>query len=212
MCEKLIGSVKNTSFTIFDSTGQKQLVKPTRSPRMSFSGKLPTGAIAKIADKAGGKPSDGKTVLQDFHSLTQAMIASSADQRLLVVSVLGKHSCAEVQAAFNNDKIRGVVHFDQIKDLKQGGWQDLLKGNKATTGHFILRAEPYARFGTVLKELPLTVSSAQLVQAVEEANREFAASEKRKDYAEHVKQGLAQGIKVKTNVSREAVKEGKGRK
>ena len=131
MCEKLIGSVKNTSFTIFDSTGQKQLVKPTRSPRMSFS-------------------SDGKTVLQDFHSLTQAMIASSADQRLLVVSVLGKHSCAEVQAAFNNDKIRGVVHFDQIKDLKQGGWQDLLKGNKATTGHFILRAEPYARFGTVL--------------------------------------------------------------
>ena len=74
---------------------------------------------------------------------------------------------------------------------------------------FIIKVEPYGRFGTVLKELPLSSSSAQLVAAITSANKKHAVTETRKDFTAHVRYGLDEGIEADTNISREAVMEGK---
>jgi hypothetical protein len=212
MCEKLLGSVKNTSFTIFNPDATKTLVRPSRSPRMSFGGKLLLSGVEAIANqfKTGG--SDGKTVLQDFHSLKQALVASSADQRLVVVTVgrstAHKFALGEAAKVFNHSRVRGVAHFDQVT-TEEEKWQDLVQGNKLKEGHFILQVEPFGRHAKVVGELPLKAKASDLLSLLEKANASFAKAEKRKVYHAHLKEGQQSGIRADTNLGRAAVRQGK---
>jgi hypothetical protein len=212
MCENLLGSVKNTSFTIFDSEAKKRLVKPSRSPRMSFGNNAPYSEIEKIAAQAGSKPSDGNTLLQDFHTVKQALVACSADQRLLVLTVsnAGQSKAAKVQVTkvFNDSRVRGVAHFDQVI-LGSEKWETLIKEKQLNQGHFIVRAEAFGRYATVMKELPLEASSSQLLSSLIKENETFAAVEKRKNFMLHVKAGTAEGVVADTAISRKSVREGK---
>jgi hypothetical protein len=214
MCKNLLGDVRNTSFTIFDPTAKNTLVKPSRSPRLTFGGKSPYAQIEEIASKYKSSGSDGKTVLQDFHSLKQALVASSADQKLLVLTIGQgtnfKEAIPQVSKVFNHQDVRGIAHYDQVTSGSEK-WQSIVKGNKISEGHYIVKVEPYGRYGTVINELSLTASSSTILAALKESNKAFTASEKRKDYQAHVKTGIDQGIHSDTNISRAAVKAGKNR-
>lgn len=205
MCKKLLGSVKNTSFTIFHSEAKKTLVKASRSPRMSFGNRAPYSEIEKIAAQAGSKPSDGNTLLQDFHSVKQALVACSADQRLLVLTVsdAGQSKAAKRQVAkvFNDSRVRGVAHFDQVI-LGSEKWEPLIKEKRLKQGHFILRTEAFGRYATVLRGLPLEASATQLLSTLVKENKTFAAVEKRKNFKLHVKAGTAEGVVADTSISR----------
>jgi len=216
--EFLNGRFANTAFCILAPDGKKRLSGAGRSPQMGFriEGRPVVGGpdekennikavmeMEKIAAKYPSKSTDARAVVQDFHTFKQALNIASGDQRLLVFSVAANKDRAAVrktiQQVANHPDAIGRYHYD-FADKVDIDWSQAIEGDKNKTGIFIIRAGEFGQDGQVVAELPLMSDANKIVMLLEKENKNFAASEKRKVYSEHVEKGRKEGIKYEDNM------------
>lgn len=222
------GKLANTTFCILKPDGETKITSTGRSPSMvltrgfrvqSDSQKAQSEAkvvaeMNKISAIYPAKSSSSTAIVQDFHSFKQSLNVASGDQRLLtfVVAPESQRSSLKKHLAkvANNKDIIGKFHFD-FADKNDAQWSEVVTGDKNKTGIFIIQSGQFGLDGSVLKELPLDASSYQIYQALRAANREFASTEKRKVYSEHVKAGRRAGINYQTDAEAGEDKNGDGK-
>ena len=155
-----------------------------------------------IAKKYPAKAPVAEAVVQDFHSFRQALNVAAGDQRLLLVTDTTdlKQASATVQAALNHADTAGRFHADFIDAKVDTDWRKALSKAPKSGGYFIIQADAFGQKGSVLAQLPLSATSAQLKQRLLAANTQFAQTEKRKVYSEHVATGRRTGVYFKNGM------------
>jgi len=150
-----------------------------------------------LASRYPSKGQDQLTTLSDFHSFKQALNVSSADQRLLVYATGPKDQIttakSSLQAIFAHPSISGRFFFD-IAGEQDTHWHKDIKNVSQKIGIFIIQSDKYGQSGTSLITLPLSSSPEALKKALITANSNFANTEKRKIYSEHVASGRKEDI------------------
>lgn len=210
--EFLNGRFENTAFCILAPDGEKRLSGTGRSPQMGFrtgrrsqvddpnqeeTNKKTIAEMDKIAAKYPTKVSEAGAVVPDFHTFKQALNIASGDQRLLVFSVAAKKDRAAVrktiQQVANHPDSVGRYHYD-FADTVDADWSKAIKGDRNKTGIFIIRAGEFGQDGQTVAELPLNSNANKILGVLEKVNKDFASSEKRKVYSEHVEKGRKEGV------------------
>lgn len=211
--EMLNGKFVNTAFCILAPDGKKRLTRAGRSPAMGFGIRQSPDpdpeevkkvnarvleAMNGIAKKYPSKGSVADTVMVDFHSFEQALNVSSGDQRLLVFTVAAEKQREalkkNLQKVANHPDVIGRYHFDFAATV-DAKWSDVIEGDKAKTGIFIIQSDEFGQAGKVLTELPLGSSDEKIRAALAKANQHYAATETRKHYGKHVEKGRRTGVK-----------------
>ena len=211
----LNGRFENTAFCLLAPDGKERLSGTGRSPEMGLSpgrrgpGRQKpdvdvAGEMKKVASrfKATGSPS--QALVQDFHSFRQALNVASGDQRLLLLVVAPEKQQDAIRRVLvpvmASDEIIGRFHVDfagRENDLK---WADAVDGEKGKAGFVIIRADKFGMEGKVMKQLPLDAKGAEIADALLAANAEFAKSETRKVYREHVSEARREQVFFEGNV------------
>lgn len=210
--EFLNGRFENTAFCILAPDGKTRLSRPGRSPQMGFGlgrGGDPEDNDASIqkmeaiAKKYPVKASVTSAVVPDFHSFKQALNITSGDQRLLVFAVAAKkHRGAvrkTIQQVANHPDAEGRYHYD-FADTPDAEWSKKVEGDRNKTGIFIIRADEFGQEGMAIAELPLASNPAEILSVLGKANKDFATTEKRKVYSDHVSKGRRTGVKYEDNM------------
>lgn len=214
MVRKLMGGkFVNTAFCIFAPDGKKKLTRVGRSPAMGFGVRQSADpdpeevkkvnarvidAMYGIAKKYPPQANLAEAVVVDFHSFEQALNVSSGDQRLLVFAVATEQQHAtlkrKMQKVANHPDVIGRYHFD-FSSSTDVRWSEVVDGDQAKSGIFIIQSDEFGQKGKVLAELSLNsaADSIRAVLAVE--NKKYAASETRKHYGKHVAKGRRTGVK-----------------
>ncbi len=208
----LRGSFANTAFVVYAPDGKKKLSASGRSPNRAFGDV--EGSLEKIAAKYKATGSATNATLTDFHSFKQSLNVSSADQRLLVLTVAPKssiaHTNAKVKKMFNDEQITGRFFYDTA-GKEDATWAENIKGVNQQTGIFIIRSGKYGTDGKVMKQLSLKASTEELKSALLAANAEYAKSEKRKVYNEHVSDGRKDGVDYRNTMPPGEDRDGDGK-
>lgn len=198
----LQGKFGNTVFVIFAPDGETMLTKVGKSPRMVFGNRKPYRELERIADRYSPRDPEGLPVLQDFDSLKQALLTSSADQRLLIYSVgLDATSGANTEPLreiASDPELRGRFHFDQSGAIDRD-WTDAVSGADEEAGHFVIRPGKFGLEGTVMAHLESEVQTEDFKDVLRRANADFAASEQRKVFKEHLNAGQAAGVEFENH-------------
>lgn len=216
--EFLNGRFENTAFCILSPDGKKRLSGTGRSPQMGFriggrpevngseqdaNNRKIIAEMEKIAAKYRSKSSEAGAVVQDFHTFKQALNIASGDQRLLVFSVASNKHLASIkktiQHVANHPDMVGRFHYD-FAGKADVQWSKAIEGDRNKTGIFIIRAGEFGQEGQVVAELPLGSNAVKIRDVLGRVNKEFAASEKRKDYSEHVAKGRRENVKYEDNM------------
>jgi len=209
----LRGTMQNTAFVVFDPDGKTKLTRSGRSPNHAFGNDV-FGGMAKISNKYKPRKTLEEATLTDYHSFKQSLNAASADQRLLVWTVASKANQPKVhstiQKVFNDKDMTGRFFYDAAgKD--DAKWADDIKGATKKSGIFIIRSGQFGLSGTVMKELPLNASADTIKADLTKANAEFAKTEKRKIYSEHVKAGKKEGVNYQNTIAPGEDRDGDGK-
>jgi hypothetical protein len=209
----LHGKMMNTAFVVFAPDGKTKLSRSGRSPDHAF-GEDVLGGMDEIANNYKPKNSQGEAILTDFHSFKQSLNVSSADQRLLVWSVASQTQQAKVhstlQTVFNDADVSGKYFYD-IAQKGDEKWADLVDSETIKSGIFIIRPGQWGTSGTVMQELPLNSNKEAIKVALTKANTEYAQTEKRKVYNEHVEAGRKEGIDYHNTVESGEDRDGDGK-
>lgn len=197
----LNGRFANTTFCVLAPNGQDRLTRAGRSPGAVLGGgdEQAMRAMAAIAKKYPVKFNQSQAVVQDFHSVGQALNVASADQRLLVL-VTGKKE--QIEAAKRKLK-PAINHKDHIGrfhvDFELGrDWSDSIQGADAKDGFLLVKAGEFGLTGKVIVQLPLTAGSSDIHRALTKVNETFAATTEKKEYQDHVRKGHRLGIKYES--------------
>lgn len=202
----LRGAFANTAFCILAPDGETRLSRSGRSPSALFGRRGGSAgeshqvveALQKISSNYREKGPESEAVVPDFHTTRQALNVASGDQRLLLLTVTGQQergrAVKTLQAVLNDSDVVGRFHHDFTEKEDEPNWGELVTGEKAKSGHFIIQADSFGLEGTVLSEFPLTVEVKALKKALQEANASFAKGEERKVYRNHVQEGRRKGV------------------
>jgi len=192
----LDGRFENTAFCVLTPDGDYWLSRSGRSPRQAFGNGESTLAMAAIAKKYPVTFDQSKAVVQDFHSVRQALNVASADQRLLVLAVGSKEKLDKtrqtIQPVINQKNNLGRYHVD-FETGKE--WSKTITGAKSKEGLLFIAAGEFGLKGKVLRQLPLDASQEDISSALAQANKTFAATTKTKEYSTHVRKGHRLGIR-----------------
>lgn len=209
----LRGTMQNTAFIVYAPDGKTKLTRSGRSPKHAF-GEDVLGGMAKISDQYKSAANLENATLTDYHSFQQSLNAASADQRLLVWTVAPKSAISKahttIQKVFNDKEMSGRFFYD-LANASDKDWAKDIKGVTQTSGIFIIRSGKFGMTGTVMKELPIEASTSQIKAALAKANTEFAKTEKRKVYSEHVADGKKEGIDYRNNIEPGEDRDGDGK-
>ena len=175
--------------------GQDWLTRASRGPQQVFRFQSPATEVSLIAKKYAAKASAKEAIVQDFHTVRQALNVASADQRVLVI-VHGPKTKTDplkesLKAVANDERVIGRFHFDFDETDK---WQKTVSGLKLDSGIAVIRPSEFGMKGTVMSHLPLDTSNGEIIKSLLEANATFAKSTKKKVYSQHVEKGRQQGI------------------
>ena len=212
------GSFANTAFCVLAPDGKGPLTKTGRSPHMVFgvNGKAVPGSaeakqsnetvyanLEKIAKKYPMKASRSASVLQDFDSFKQSLNVASGDQRLLVFTVSDGSSLSSVKSKLtevaSDPDVIGRYHFD-MANKSDSLWAEVISGEVKKLGIFIIQSGEFGQDGKVLAELDLNANKKSILSALSSANQEFAASEQRKVYGDHLTKGRKEGVSYEDNM------------
>ena len=202
----LNGRFANTAFCIFDPRGEKQLTSAGRGPnllagrRSEGEDEETTSVVRRMQSIASRYPRSAdlsKAVLQDFHSFRQALNVASADQRLLVfVNADEKErlpAIENLQQVFSDEELIGKFHLDFLNDGDKH-WYKTIKSGGNEPGIFVIRSGKFGVDGSALDRLNLNASSDEIRKSMVTASKQFKSDEKRKTYADHVREGRRNGI------------------
>lgn len=154
-----------------------------------------TVELKSVAAKYRPKADVKDALMQDFHSVRQALNVASADQRVLVV-LSGKQEQLKplresLRRVASDERIIGRFHFDFETD---DAWKKTVSGLKKEPGIFVIRPGEFGLKGTVMSQLPLNSGNAEIVTTLLAANSEFAKTTKKKVYRSHVSKGTQLGV------------------
>ncbi len=192
----LNGRFENSVFCILDPTGNKWLTRSGRGPEHVFGNDQ--GAISQMGRIASTYRMNGQisdAVVQDFHSVRQAINVASADQRVLVLIAGPEAKLDSVRqslrtVASHHDVVgRFHVDFDSGSD-----WRETISGLKNSEGILMIQSDEFGMAGTILEQLPLAAGSEAILSALKRANASFAATTPKKVYSAHVRKGFDQKI------------------
>jgi len=191
----LNGRFENSAFCLLAPNGQDWLTRAGRGPEMVLGHRSSVIQMKTIAAKYPDKKDGSQALIQDFHSVRQALNVASADQRVLVI-VNGSQGAIEnlrmsLQSVANDSRIVGRFHFD----FDTGDdWHQQVKGLKADAGVILIRPGEFGLDGSVMRQLPLDTSNSEIIAAMLSANSEFAKTTKKKVYSSHVSKGTKLGV------------------
>lgn len=204
------GAFANTAFSLLEPDGEtrltgsgrgpNQVLKPgRRGPRSADADdSIVIEEMTNIARRFRPKGDLTDQTLQDFHTFRQALNVASADQRLLLFVVSPETSHSEVkdklQPVMADSAVIGRFHVDFADQNTDQEWDEKIQRSNNKSGYFIIRAGQFGQSGSVMDYLPLTSSGDQVKAALLEANREFADTEERKNYGDHVSLGRRERI------------------
>ena len=202
----LRGAFANTAFCVLAPDGKTKLSGSGRSPSALLGRRggpvedkgAVIRAMKKISADYKAKGEVSEALVPDFHTTRQALNVASGDQRLLLLTVAAegdrKKLSGVLQKALNDEQVIGRFHHDFVEKESDGGWGELVEGEKGKAGYFLVQADSFGLKGAVVSQLPLSASSKELKSALTKANTAFAQSEERKVYGEHVREGRRKGI------------------
>lgn len=208
----LDGRFENSAFCLLAPNGQDWLTRAGRGPEMVLGHRSSVIQMKTIAAKYPDRKDGSQALMQDFHSVRQALNVASADQRVLVL-VNGSQDAIEslrtsLQSVANDKRIVGRFHFD----FDAGDdWHKQVKGLKADSGIILIRPGEFGLDGSVMRQLPLNTSNSELVTAMLTANSEFAKTTKKKVYSSHVAKGTKLGVYFESAVPYGEDRDGDGR-
>ncbi len=210
----LNGRMENTAFCILDPNGEEQLTRASRSPEsiLGAEGRGPGAVkgsnedvIAEMKELVSDYRLRGDAsamVLQDFHSYRQALNVASGDQRLLIFVAARPQDQESAQKTlkpvFANEEVIGLFHLDFGDPEEDTKWASSLTKLRNKSGIIVIQSDAFGQKGEVLAQLPITAKAAEIKTALLLANEKFAASEKRKDYSDHVAEGRREDIFFET--------------
>lgn len=181
--------------------GQDWLTRSSRGPESVFGEGDSTERMAEIARNYPVRFDPSQAVVQDFHSVEQALNVASADQRLLVLVAGPEDKLAgareTLRPVINHDENVGRFHVDFESD---GKWTKIIANGRSNEGIYLVASGEFGLKGQVLRQLSLDATAADLRKALAESNKKFAATTKKKDYASHVAKGRRLGIRYETAV------------
>lgn len=138
---------------------------------------------------------DGEAVLQDFNSFRQALNVASADQRLLIFVNSEKESIQKsLRTALADEEVAAKFHLDFADQKTDKKFNQLIMGVDNKPGLLIIQAGKFGQDGVVMKQLAEAATSEQILTALKECNEQFASTETRKTYSQHVMEGRRKGI------------------
>ncbi len=199
----LRGRFANTAFCILSPDGQDRLTRSGRSPGSVFGdgNEASIEDMAAIAKRYPARFDQSQAIMQDFHSIGQALNVASADQRMLVLVVGPKDKTdaarKTLKPVINEGKHLGRFHVD-FETGKQ--WTKRITGAKANEGILFVKADEFGLKGRVLQRLPLDASESAIHAKLTEANRVFMATTAKKEYQAHVRKGHRLGIKHESTI------------
>ena len=209
----LRGAFANTAFCILAPDGKKRLSGSGRSPssllrrRGRFGGddnELIVRELEEIVEGYSLKGLPQDAVVPDFYSVRQSLNVSSADQRLLLLSVAPesqkKSLSVTLSSVLFDDEIIGRFHHDFVSGEKDKNWAELMEKESQESGFFIVQPDPFGMTGEVVKELPVNASAQQIKSALKKLNETYSESEERKNYSEHVREGRRKSIRFENEM------------
>lgn len=205
--EVLHGKLANTAFVVFAPDGKTQLCRSSRSPGMTFGNKgwrkdgnaleESIAGLAQFVEKHPGVGRPEEALVPDFYSFGQGLNVSSADQRLLVMTVApsGQREALKnsLKAVANDPKLRGKFHYDMAQN-SDAKWAESIENVKSRTGHFIIYPGEFGLKGKVMVRLPLNVNTARMKEMMEKANAFYMGEVKPKNFRAHLEKGQALGM------------------
>lgn len=191
----LDGRFENSAFCLLAPNGQDWLTRAGRGPEMVLGHRSSVIQMKTVAAKYPDKQDGSQAIVQDFHSVRQALNVASADQRVLVL-VSGPKDQTEdmrtsLQTVSNDKRIVGRFHFDFDAGRD---WNKQIKGLKPGPGIVVIRPGEFGMDGSVMSQLPLNADNSEIVNAMLAANSEFAKTTKKKVYSSHVSKGRSLGV------------------
>lgn len=207
------GRFENSVFAILAPNGEDWLSRASRGPNQVFGPDARViSSMKAIADRYPVKGDPAAAVVEDFHSVRQALNVASADQRVLaLIAGSGKEiegARESLKAVANHKDVIGRFHFDFDAGY---GWRDSVKGEKAGSGIFLIRPGEFGMDGEVIGQLDWKADSDAILAALEKARVEFAATTEKKVYSEHVSKGGILGIYFEGNVEYGEDRDGDGK-
>ena len=191
----LNGRFENSVLCMLAPDGQEWLTRASRGPEQVLGRSGATQALQRFALMYPSKADPNQALVQDFHTVRQALNVASADQRVLVVinapEVQESKLRQSLRAVASDQAVVGRVHFDfeQASD-----WKENITGTTQEPGIVLIHPGEFGMKGKVLNQLPLDASNEQILASIVKANTQFAATTKKKVYSEHVSKGSRQGI------------------
>lgn len=207
------GRFENSVFAILAPNGQDWLSRGDRSPNQVFgSDARVLSGMKAIADRFPGKGDLAEALVEDFHTVRQALNVASADQRVLVLTAGSGDEVSgardSLRAIANHKDVIGRFHFDFDTGY---GWRQTVKSVKSASGIFLIRPGEFGMDGDVMAELEINAVNSAILAALEKARAEFAATTDKKVYSEHVAKGGKLGIYFEGNVEYGEDRDGDGK-
>lgn len=191
----LDGRFANSAFCLLAPNGQDWLTRAGRGPEMVLGHRSSVIQMKTVAAKYPDKKDGRQAIVQDFHSVRQALNVASADQRVLIVVSGPTKQTNELRTSLkevtNDQRIVGRFHFDFDETTD---WHKQIKGLMAKPSIVVIRPGEFGMTGTVMSQLPLATSNSEIVSTLLAANSEFAKTTKKKVYSSHVSKGTKLGI------------------
>jgi len=134
-------------------------------------------------------------IVEDFHSVRQALNVASADQRVYVLVHGTRDQMAPLRKSLrevaNHKELVGRFHFD----FDEGDqWKKTISGLSDGPGISIIQPGEFGMDGKMMQQLPLDTANAEIIRALTQANSEFAKKTDKKVYSYHVSKGRDLGI------------------
>jgi hypothetical protein len=191
----LNGRFENSVFCMLAPDGQEWLSRASRGPEQVLGRSGATQALNRYALMYPAKADTKDALVQDFHSFRQALNVASADQRVLVLINAPANQESKLRESLrsvaNAEAVIGRFHFD----FEQGTqWKSKITGTRNEPGIVLIHPGEFGLKGKVLKQLPLTAGSEQIIATMQQANAQFAATTEKKVYSQHVAKGSREGI------------------
>ena len=190
------GKFVNTAFCLLSPDGNKRLSQSSRGISRPFGNNNQVAVgLTRIAKEYPSKADFREALTPDFHSFRQALNVAAADQRVLVLVAVPEEQRKRTEKRLRNiawhDDVVGRFHFDFETDPNT--WQTKLTGKNQDNGIFLIKSSKFGINGTILARVPLEATDAELLNALNKANEEFARTTTKTDYTSHVAEGRRKG-------------------
>ena len=88
-----------------------------------------------------------------------------------------------------DQQIIGKFHADFFTEENDAKWTEAVTGVSSSTGIAIIQSDKFGQKGQLLNQLPADAKPAEIKSALLAANDQFAKTETRKVYSDHVAEG-----------------------